>query len=292
MIPVLLDLKFLKIYTFGIFLVLAFFWSAYLLWKNIRLTSYKEDMIFDGVFTSLASALFLGRLIYVIVHFDQFGFNILKFILINGYPGFSLYGCIVGGFFGLLLFLLSKKIKFFESIDYFTAPVLLALGIAKLGAFFSGVEMGAKTKFLLALKYAGQDGFRHLTAFYEGVLFMIGAFVAYKLMFEVRRQKYSKGFTFYFFWWYLALVYFLFDPLKSTHIAFLTPHSLNLTISFTILLTFSFYFLYYFRNLISQRIGVIKNLFVRYGQTTFGKLHQAAGKKAKRRERENSQTDS
>ena len=31
MLPVLLDLKFVKIYTFGVFLVLAFFWGAFFL---------------------------------------------------------------------------------------------------------------------------------------------------------------------------------------------------------------------------------------------------------------------
>src|SRR3989338_9939126 len=94
MLPVLLNVGFLKIYTFGVFLVLGFFWATFLLWKNIRLTSLKEKDVFDGLFISLLGALFFGRLVYVILNFKDFGFNLLKFILINGYPGISLYGLI------------------------------------------------------------------------------------------------------------------------------------------------------------------------------------------------------
>src|SRR3989338_5725614 len=104
MLPVLLNLGLIKIYTFGVFLVLGFFWATFLLWKNIRLTSFKEEDVFDGLFISLLGALFFGRLVYVILNFKDFGFSILKFILINCYPGISLYGAVFGGLFILFLF--------------------------------------------------------------------------------------------------------------------------------------------------------------------------------------------
>ena len=85
MLPILLQIGFIKIYTFGIFLVLAFFWSTYYLWRNIQLTSFKEEEIFDGVFFGMLGGALLGRLFYVILHFPDFGLNFLKFLLVNGY---------------------------------------------------------------------------------------------------------------------------------------------------------------------------------------------------------------
>ncbi|QQG44144.1 MAG: prolipoprotein diacylglyceryl transferase [Candidatus Roizmanbacteria bacterium] len=281
MFPVLIDLGFFKIYTFGVFLVLAFFWGTFLLWRNIRLTSFKEEDVFDGLFISMASGFIVGRLLYVIFNFNQFGFDILKYILINGYPGLSLFGSVVGAALGLYIFFLIKKIKFFDIVDYFITPGLLALGLGKIGSFFSGVEVGTKTKFFLAIKYAGFDGFRHLTALYEGFLFIIGAYLSYKLLFGIRRQKYAKGFNFYFFWWYLGLVYFLFDPLKSAHLTFITTDSLNKTFSLAILLTFTFYFLYYFRSSILGKIQIIKNSIYFYGQKTISRVYKTTGKKIK-----------
>jgi phosphatidylglycerol:prolipoprotein diacylglycerol transferase len=137
MLPVLVSLGPLKIYTFGIFLVLAFFWSSFLLWRLVRLTAHKEEVIFDGVFIALTVGLFFARLFYVIFNFSQFGFSFLKFILINGYPGLSVYGALIGFIFSLNLYCSYKKINFLQVVDYFIAPIFLALAIGFLGKFFA-----------------------------------------------------------------------------------------------------------------------------------------------------------
>ncbi|MGB9707397.1 MAG: prolipoprotein diacylglyceryl transferase family protein [Microgenomates group bacterium] len=274
MLPVLFHFGPIKIYTFGVFLVLAFFWGSFLLWKNIRLTSYKEEEVFDGVFIGLAGGLFLARLFYVILNFKDFGFNLLKFILINGYPGLSLYGFVLGFLFFLYLFLSIKKITFLVAIDYFVGPAFLSLAFGKLGAFFSGTEVGTKTNFFLAIKYTGFESNRHLVGFYEGLLFFLGFYLAQKILFEIRREKLFNGFLLIFFIWYLSLIYFLFDKIKVNHL-YLKAQSFNLTVSKILLLTTSVYFIYYFREL-------IKN----YGQKIFQSIYLTAKRivrKAKRR---------
>src|SRR3989344_1064558 len=249
MLPVLLDLKYLKIYTFGVFLVLAFFWGGFMLWRNIRLTSRKEEEIFDGLFLTLAGGLLFARAVYVLLNFDKFCFDLFKFVLINGYPGLSLYGGLFGGFFTVYLFCLFKKIKFKELIDYFMTPLFVALVFGKLGSFFSGSELAAKTNFFLSVKYIGYDGLRHLTSLYESILFLLGAFISYKLIFEIRKGKHPKGFDFYFFLWYFALIYLIFDKLKVNRL-YLIPFadnrselSFNFIVSGILLLTLSIYFL-------------------------------------------------
>lgn len=259
MLPILLDLKYIKIYTYGIFLVLAFFWGSFFLWKNVQLTSHKEEDVFDGLFISLISGLFFGRLIYVMLNFNKFGFDFIKFILVNGYPGISFYGGIAGAFLGFLLFVKSKKIRFMEAVDYTISPLFVALGLAKIGSFFSGSEVGTRTKFFLAVKYANYDGLRHLTPFYEGILFLIGSYFAYKFLFEVRRQKYNQGSVFLFFWWYTSLVLFLFSPLKVNQ-TYLFGFNFTTLISLIILLTLSMYFLYYLRVVILQQLRKLISL--------------------------------
>jgi len=271
MLPVLLNLGFIKIYTFGVFLMLGFFWAIFLLWKNVRLTSFKEEDVFDGLFISLSGALFFGRLVYVILNFKDFGFNLLKFILVNGYPGISLYGLIFGGFLVLYLFTNTRKINFNELIDYFVTPLFVALIFGKFGAFFSGVEIGTKTNFLLKIKYVGFDGYRHLVGLYEGLILIIGALIAYKILFEIRKEKYYKGFLIKFFIWFLALTIFLFDKIKDNRLYFVGL-SLDFLVSSIILLTTSFHFVYYFR---SDVLSFIKN----YGQKIFKTIHTRAKKK-------------
>ena len=283
MLPILIDLQIVKIYTFGVFLVLAFFWSSFLLWKNIQLTSRKEEQMFDGLFISLASGLFIGRLIYVILNFNDFGFSILKFILINGYPGMSLIGCIIGGFLGLFLFLVSKKIKWTEIIDCVISPLFLALGLGKLGSFISGVEIGTKTNFLLSIKYLGFDGTRHLTALYESLLFFLAFYISYRMMFEIRRGKHKYGFAFIFFCWYFGLVYFMFDKLKENHLYFVNS-SFNRSFSLIVFVIASIYYIVYFKDAIIKKISLLGSLFKSNVKKTFKSISGKTKKETRERD--------
>lgn len=247
MLPILFTIGPIKIYTFGVFLVLALFWGSYLLWKLIRLTSFKEEDIFDSLFWVLAGGLFLGRLTYVLLNLKDFGFNFLKFILINGYPGISLYGAIAGGLLTLYLFCHFKKIKFSELIDYFIAPFVLALSLGKLGSFFSGNEVG-----------------------YESLFFAFGVILTYKILFQIRKEKFTHGFNLLFFIWYFSLVYLTFDKMKVNQLYFLSCGFLTMTI----------YFVYYFRSSL-----------ITYGKKTFQKIREEAKRKFRRGQEKNSSTN-
>lgn len=258
MLPVLIDLPFLKIYTQGVFFVLAFFWGSFMLWKNVLLTSFKEEDVFDGLFISLFGGLLISRLVHVAINFEEFGFDVLKFILINGYPGLNFWGFMGGALMSFYLFCGSRKMKFIKFIDYTVAPILLALGIGKIGAFFSGTEIGTKTNFPIAIKYLNFDGMRHLTPLYEGILFLLGSFLLYKLLFQIRRGKKEHGFNFVMGVGYICLVYVLFDYLKANR-STIGEYSLNLLISGGLLLTVCIYVIYYFRAAIKEKFMPVKH---------------------------------
>jgi hypothetical protein len=83
MLPVLLDLKFLKILYFWHLLGSGFFFGLLLSLEKYHLTSIKKKMFLMVFFLSLTGGLFFSRLIYVVLNYDKFGFYLLKFILIN-----------------------------------------------------------------------------------------------------------------------------------------------------------------------------------------------------------------
>lgn len=258
MLPVLISVGFVKIYTFGVFLVLAFFWSMYYLWRNIQLTAYKEEEVFDGMFLSLIGAALIGRVVYVVFNFGDFGFNIMRFILINGYPGFSMWGAILGFFLSLFLFANSRKMDFMELVDYFIPPALLGLAIGKFGAFFSGVEYGSVTSFPVALTYAVVEGARHITPLYEGAALFAAVFAAHRILFSIRRDSLSHGFLLVFFFWLYSLMYAVFDPIRGERVT-AGGYSLYGMFSLLIVLTLSIYMVYYFRAVIWKRtIGALK----------------------------------
>jgi len=228
-----------------------------MLWKLGRLTQYKEEEIFDGLFVSIFGGLLMGRVVYILLHFSYFGFDIVKYILINGYPGLSLPACIFGGFLVYWLFCLSRKMKMGTLIDYAVSPVLLALGIGKLGAFISGAEVGTITKFPVAIHYANYEGMRHLSPLYESILFFVASFIAYRLLFRIRRELLPKGFTALFFTWIFSFLYSIFDFLKGDHVI-MFGISIYFVLSLIALLTSTLYFVYYWRNFLIHLFHVNK----------------------------------
>lgn len=246
MLPVILDLGVFKIYTQGVFLVLAFFWSTFMLWKQIALTSFKEDEIFDGLFTALFGGLLVGRIVYILFNLDTFKMNFLKMILLNGYPGVHAISAMVGFFIFLLFFTSLRNLSYPKFVDYIVTPLLLAFAIVKLGGFFSGSEIGSQTAFFISLKYPQFDGHRHLTALYESIFYFLGTAISYRLVMNIRKEKFFHGFNLVFFAWFVSLVVTTFDSLKSFRTE-LMGISFDIVVSSMILLTLTGYFIYYFR---------------------------------------------
>lgn len=256
MLPILLDFGFIKMYTFGVFLTLGFFWGLFLLWKLIALTPYKEEDIFDAVFVGLLVGFAVARIMYIAFNFSRFGFNILKMILINGYPGLSLYGGLLGGFVGFGLYLRRKKIPFLYMVDYAIPGLFVAIALSKLGAFLSGGEVGTPTRFFLRVITVGYKGFRHITGVYEALLFLIAAWLSYRILLAVRREKLPRGFGWYFFLSTTAAVYLLLDKIKANHLYFI-GFSVNFALSLVLVIFFSLFFLIFFKSLLVKKAKLL-----------------------------------
>lgn len=251
MLPILYVSGALKIYTLGFFLVLALFFSLFFLWKLIKLTSYREEDVFDIYFVSLFGGLFFARLIYVLANFNKFGFDVLKFILINGYPGLSLFGALYGGMFTFYLYLHRKKISFIELVDYFIPPLFLALAIGKIGSFLSGEES--------------------MVAIIESVSYIILVILTYRVIRAIRRGNFVSGFSLYTFLLTYSGVNLLLDNLKLNHLYFF-GFSVNFATSLLIFLGSAAYFVHYFRKEIKDTLFTLKGKIKRHDK------HHATGK--------------
>ncbi len=246
MIPLLIDIGFIRIPTFGVFLVLAFFWSCFILWKHTLLTSYKEVDVFDCAMSGLIGGVLIGRIIYVGLHLADVEWSFMKFILINGYPGIHLTGFLIGFLCCYYICARYKKIPFDKYIDNLMTPLFIALGIGKLGAFLAGVEIGTQTMFPLALRYTHLDGARHLTALYESMVFFGASYISYHILMRIRRGYYEPKLTFGFFGFMYGFVTLVSDPLKIMRIITYGV-SIDMIVSAVILLTSIIYLIYHFR---------------------------------------------
>ena len=252
MLPIFAQIGSLFVYTYGVFLMLGFFWACFYVWKHIRISKFGEDIAFDITFLSFGGALIIGRIAYGIMHFKEFDFNILKYILVNGYPGISPSGMILGGVFTMYWACSARKIKFEELSDYIAPSLFIFATVAELGAFVSGVEPGIYWKW-----------FRHPVALYKSLLLGIGAYISIKMFFNVRKEKIEKGATLFFFLGAYSLIYLVFQFLKDKRVL-LTESPFDSGVFYILLLTSCFYFVYYFRVLMFTGIKKFINSKTNY----------------------------
>jgi len=252
MLPLFAQLGSLYIYTNGVFLMLAFFWACFFIWKHIRISKFEEDVAFDITFLSFGGALILGRIAYGLMHFKEFGFNILKYILANGYPGISPAGMLLGGVATMVWACYVRKIKFQELSDYIVPSLFIFTAIAELGAFIAGTEPGIVWKW-----------FRHPVALYKAIILGVGAYISISMFFNVRKEKIEKGSLLFFFFGVYSATYVAFQFLKDKRVL-LTESAIDGLLFYILLLTSCFYFVYYFRVLIISRVGTFINSKTNY----------------------------
>jgi prolipoprotein diacylglyceryltransferase len=235
--------------------MLGFFWGCFFIWKHIRISKFEEETAFDITFLSFGGALVIGRIVYGLTHFQEFGLNILKYILANGYPGISQTGMILGGIGVMYWACQTRKIKFKEFTDYITPSLFIFTMAAELGAFFAGTEPGIVWKW-----------FRHPVALYKAVFLGIGISTAIHMFFNVRKEKIEKGASLFFFLGLYSFTYVVFQFLKDKR-ALLTESPFEYWVFFILLLTSCFYFVYYFRVLIIKSGKDFINSKINYVKT-------------------------
>jgi prolipoprotein diacylglyceryltransferase len=98
-----------------------------LLRKNVSM-----DEVFNISFLALLSALFVGRLLYVVSHYTPTFLNPLVFLAIPYYPGVSIIGAVMGFVGFCLLYTAYKKIAKERLFDFFTIALLVSLTVGYL----------------------------------------------------------------------------------------------------------------------------------------------------------------
>lgn len=211
--PVLFTVGPFNVYSFGVFLALAFIVATFIIWKMGR-EDLKEEEYLEGFLMMSVISLFSARLIYILFHWDLFGMNVLKYILIRETPGLSLIGGLGGGFLYLLYYIRTKKYHIYHILDVFSQASLFSMGLAKIGEQLGGGGYGGETDFILGIKVIGLTGRRHPVELYEAVVFLLISVLLLLVYNKSRRYKGSDGLVFYLYLFSLSFTVFLLEFLK------------------------------------------------------------------------------
>ncbi len=112
------------IHGYGVLTTLSLLAALFLLWRELRRTSCKEDQVFDMLFIAGVMGLITGRLLFFLLEHPPFRFTFFNFLIVYVFPGFSALGIFVGFFGGLYLLSLRYKQQFTQLMQLLAIPFL------------------------------------------------------------------------------------------------------------------------------------------------------------------------
>lgn len=161
---------------YSVLIVGAIALSVFLLMREEKRLSLPKDTVIDSTFYLIPLGIIGARLYYVLFEWRQFisnPFDVFK--IWEG--GLAIYGALIGGFVGLLLFSRRKKLSFPMLLDFYSPVVVLSQAIGRWGNYFNQEAYGyAVTNpkhcfFPLAVLITTQASptWHYATFFYESV---------------------------------------------------------------------------------------------------------------------------
>ncbi|MFZ2199577.1 MAG: prolipoprotein diacylglyceryl transferase family protein [Microgenomates group bacterium] len=141
MLPILLSLGPIKIYSYGVFLAIGLFISLYFWWKMGRDEHFDEISLFDGYFLSILTYFVVGRLGYVLLHTAQVG-TLYRALAILSFPGIESGIGILGAIVFIILFARNNDWDPWKVMDAFVVALSMALVFGGIGGLLNGSNPG------------------------------------------------------------------------------------------------------------------------------------------------------
>ena len=141
---VLLDLGFIKVYYYSIFILLGVLAGIIMVWFEIRKDKINKDEIIDIFFYTIIFAFLGARIYYVLFNLSYYLSNPLE-ILCVWHGGLAIHGGILGAFLYLLFYSKKNNINILKLLDILVIGLIAGQIIGRWGNFFNSEAYGSIT---------------------------------------------------------------------------------------------------------------------------------------------------
>lgn len=128
----------MTVYTLSLFVVIAYFWYSFVVYKKGLEYRYAPESLLDlavlsGIFGWIGS-----RVGFVLLHPSTFQVNWLRVFLLMAYPGYNYLGLIIGLVLGVIFLARREEVKMSDGLDLVGLGLPGAIALERLGRVFSG----------------------------------------------------------------------------------------------------------------------------------------------------------
>jgi len=207
---VFLDLGFIKIYWYSVFILVGVLIGIFIVNKEAKRVGLSSVLINDLCFFIIPVALIGARLYYVLFNFSSYKDNYLDILKIwEG--GLAIYGAIIAGIIFLICYCAKKQINILRTMDVFVPSLILAQAIGRWGNFFNQEAYGPlisrsllEKMFIPEFIIEGMNingSYYQPTFFYESIWCILG-FILLMLIRYLWKKNKVGNITFIYFIWY------------------------------------------------------------------------------------------
>lgn len=182
--PVLFSIGFLTIYSFGAVIAVGYLLAAALVWVDARRAGKDPVVLLDLGVGLMLSALLGGRVLYILLHLEDYLKDPLEGFKIQ-HGGLVFYGGFAGALLFVFVFIRKRKLPLWKTLDAIVPYAVLVHAFGRIGCFLNGCCYGKPTHLFWGVFFPGQHYRIHPTQLYESFFL----FVLFGLLRIVSRRK-------------------------------------------------------------------------------------------------------
>lgn len=194
---VLLDLGFIQIRWYSLFILIAIFIGGFLVYREAEKKGLDKDELIDIMFYTLIIGIVGARLYYVLFNLDYYLANPIEIIQM-WHGGLAIHGGLLFALIFLLIYFKKKKMNLLLFLDTIVVGLIIAQAIGRWGNFFNGEAYGRDVtleflknlhlpNFIIKGMHIG-NSYKEPTFLYESILSLIG----FIILLSVRKIKKIK----------------------------------------------------------------------------------------------------
>lgn len=151
--PILVTIFGINIYSYGVMMAIGIISAVTILSRRAKRKGYNEDNLLDMSIIAVICGLLGGKLLYIITDLKNITNNTSSIReLITG--GLVVYGSILGGAIGVVVYCRKKQWNVLEIFDLTAPGLILAQGFGRIGCFLAGCCYGKETSSILGVEFS------------------------------------------------------------------------------------------------------------------------------------------
>ena len=153
--PILFKVGNFTLYSYGLMFFTSFLVGIFITLRRTKRFGLGAAKTADFIFYCLLAVLVGSRLLYVVLHWDEFSNDLIGIIAIwrHGLTGLMFYGGWIPGLVVGFLFVKLNRIPAPKMLDAIMVPTLLGEGLTRIGCFLNGCCFGKPTASFVGVKF-------------------------------------------------------------------------------------------------------------------------------------------